>query len=91
MTTRKFPKQYLRDILWDDTPGKVEDKITGTGRWSVYHSMVFKAEDGLHYETEYSEGATEQQDETPFEYDDDEIECVQVEQAEKTVLVWQAV
>ena len=91
MATRSFPKDLLREILWDETPGKVHDQIIDTGRWSIHHEMIFKAEDGLHYQTHYSVGATEHQDETPFEYDPSEIECEQVEQVEKTVLVWEPV
>ena len=91
MATRSFPKDLLRKILCGKTPGKVHDQITDNGRWSIHHKMIFKAKDGLHYQTHYSVGATEYQDETPFEYAPVQIECEQVEQVEKTVLVWEPV
>ena len=94
MVTKKFSKEFLlEEILWgsgsqDENPHLVEDTITGHGRWSIYHRIVFQDSDGLFYTTEYSEGATEQQDESPWEYDGDDIECTQVVRAEKTVLIW---
>ena len=50
---------------------------TDTSRWSIHYSFVFKFEDKFYW-TPYSRGATEQQDEQPFEYEDDEIECAEV-------------
>ena len=49
--------------------------------------MVFEHE-GKHYMVEYSEGATEMECEAPFEYDDDEIECEEVELKEVVVKKW---
>lgn len=91
MTTKIFPKETLQDILYGDTDGKVHDEIVDTSRWSIQHWMVFKADDGLHYAVSYSVGATEQQDETPFEFDPDEIECQRVELVEKVVTEWEPV
>lgn len=92
MSSRKFPKELLQELAWDDAPNpyiKVDDSITNNSRWSIHHTMVFKADDGLHYRVGYSVGSTECQDERPFEYDDDEIECTQVEKVAKTIMVWQ--
>ena len=88
MAKRKFEKSLLREILWEDAPGKIEDTIVNHTRWSVAHKMIFKGEDGSYYEVFYSVGATEQQDESPFEYDPDEIECDEVEEREKIIKVW---
>lgn len=94
MTTKKFSKEFLREeILWGskgegEKPRLVEDTITDHRRWSIDHEIVFQDYDGLFYTTDYSEGATEQQNESPWEYDGEEIECTQVVKAEKTVTVW---
>jgi len=86
-----FKKEILANVAWNNCPEgyeKIEDKIEDISRWSVSHSMVFKFED-RYYESYYSVGATEQQDEEPYEYADDEIECEEVKQVEKVVKVWE--
>jgi hypothetical protein len=73
MTTRTFPPETLRAIVQDELADYpvVSDEITGTGRWSVYHTAVFRDEtDGTYWMTDYSVGATEYQDQDPYEYDD---------------------
>ena len=55
------------------------------GRWSIYYKMVFSY-DGKYFMTKYSRGATEMQDEEPFEYDGDEIDCIEVEPRELLVI-----
>jgi hypothetical protein len=84
----KFPRQKMVDALDE---GPVEDEIVGHGRWTVRHSAVLKI-DGKFYQTTYSVGATEQQDERPWEYEKD-VECVEVEQVTRLVEVtsWEPV
>ena len=90
----KFKKEVLADVAYDDCPDgfeKMEDKIVGTSRWSVRHEMVFRFMDKF-YISSYSAGATEQQDESPYEYDGDKdgmVECGEVHQVEKTIKVWE--
>ena len=93
MTSKAFPKEYLIRILDEDVEGAsiVSDEITDQGRWNIQHEMIFKDVDGLFYVTDYSVGATEYQDERPFENSGDPIACVQVHQVPRTVLVWEAV
>ncbi len=62
------------------------NEITDTGRWSVYHEIVF-AHDGKFYKTCYSVGATEHQDERIWEYEEN-IECWEVELKEVLVKKW---
>lgn len=82
----KFKRDDLRDDVGDpDTT--VLDETIGTSRWSVQHRRVFKR-DGKLYETHYSRGATEQQDESPYEHDPEEIECAEVFAREKTIVVY---
>ncbi|OAJ75188.1 hypothetical protein AYJ08_05865 [Brevibacillus sp. SKDU10] len=68
----------------------ISDQIVDQSRWSVYHDIIFKWIDGKYYSTGYSVGATECQDERPWEYES-EVECVEVHQVEKLVKVWEAV
>ena len=82
-----FDRQYLID---KDLPySALEDKITGHGRWSVQHEIIFE-DNGKYYSTGYSEGATEMQPDEPWEYDD-QVECVEVHQVERLVKVWEDV
>lgn len=89
----KFKKEDLQDLLWEDCDERwsiIEDEIIENSRWSILHGLIF-AYDGTLYETSYSVGATENQDESPFEYDDDEIECHEVEPYEVTVTKYRKV
>ena len=46
-------------------------QIDDTSRWSIHKSVVAQhVPTGKYYEFCYSEGATESQDESPYEYDD---------------------
>lgn len=81
-------KDFLINVL--DLPSSaISDKIKDTSRWSVHHEIVFQY-DNKFYKTYYSVGATEQQDESAWEYDDD-IECFEVKLVEKLVKVWEIV
>lgn len=80
----KFTKVFLKD----DGGETVYDRIVGHRRWSVDHERVFKHE-GKFYLTTYSRGATESQEERPYEYDANEIECPEVFPREKVVVVYE--
>lgn len=77
----KFPKDDLQELVgWGDPEGYeiVLNQLDGNSRWSLEYRLVFKHGDKF-WETSYRTGATEQQDESPWEYDSAEIECWQVE------------
>lgn len=63
------------------------DTIIQNSRWSSRHKIIFKHEDKF-YQTHYSEGLTEQQDESPWEYEE-EVVCIEVHLVEKVVEVWE--
>jgi hypothetical protein len=91
--TKKFKKEDLQNLVWEDiTEGfeVIRDTIEENTRWAILHSMIFKYED-KYYETSYRVGATEQQDERPYEWEDDEIDCYEKVQAEKTVVIYNPV
>lgn len=81
-----FKKQELLDILWEDDEDSeiILDKQVDTSRWSAHHRFIFK-KDGKLWETMYSRGLSESQDESPFEFAPDEIECVEVEEYIKVI------
>lgn len=85
MSKKIFSKDYLMDEL--DLPyTAISDKIIDTSRWSVLHKIVFE-DNGKFYSTTYSVGATEMQDERPWEYQT-KVECTEVELKEVIVKKW---
>lgn len=84
----KFKKEFLLELLEEDN--YVEHSISDTSRWSVHYDWVFE-HDGKFYESSYSVGATEQQEEYPYEYDGDEIECREVVPVKKTITVYEPI
>lgn len=79
---------------WDDTyPVKfklVYNDLIDTSRWSNIHEVVFEdLTTGKFWRSTYSVGATECQDERPYEYEGDEIELKQVFKKEKTITVYE--
>lgn len=90
--TRTFPKEVMQRVLWEGVDGfkVVENEMFDTSRWSIHYKLVFEHE-GKFYETSYSRGATESQDEQPFEYDDDDIECNEVALVEKVIKVYEVI
>lgn len=93
MVTATFKKEDLIDLTDGNCEGltSVENRITSTGRWSINHKMVSREDaTGKFYVVYYSRGATEQQDESPFEYEPDLIECAEVRPVERLVVVYEA-
>lgn len=81
----KFSRAFLSDMGGET----VLDEITHHSRWSVHHRRVFKVGDA-YYSTTYSIGATESQDESPYQYDDEEIECPEVVPVSQMVTTYEA-
>lgn len=83
---KTFDKDYLVNEL--DLPWTAEeDHIVDNGRWPIYHEIIFKDKDGKHYSTGYSVGATECQEERPWEYES-HVECTEVEKRQVMVEKW---
>ena len=81
----KFSKDFLLEEL-DEDP--ILETIESTGRWTTNYRRVFEFE-GKFYETYYRCGSTEMQDERPYEYASDEIECSEVFAVPVTVIEYQ--
>lgn len=90
----KFSKEELQELAWEDFDSDrfevIYQEIIDTSRWSIRYSMIFKFEDKF-FSTAYSVGATESQDERPYEYEGDLIECIEVEPYEVTVTKYREV
>lgn len=87
----KFAKKDLQEMVYEESERfiKAEEDVVDTDRWSIHYKVIFKDEDtGKYYKSYFSKGATEYQDESPYEYDDDEIECCEVEQKEVLIKTW---
>lgn len=88
-----FTKEVLQGLASEDHGPEYEiisKTLEDNSRWSLEYEMIFKFKD-KYYRTWYERGATECQDERPYEYDDDEIEVVEVEPFEETVTSYRAV
>ena len=49
----------------------IKDEIVDTSRWSnIYEIIIQRISDGKYFKDSYSVGATESQDESPWEYDE---------------------
>jgi hypothetical protein len=71
MQTKKFDKEYLTEEL--GLPYEADnivqlDEAVGKGRWSIEHRIVFE-DGGEYWEAFYQVGATESQEERPWEYE----------------------
>ena len=86
-----FQKKELQEMVFGESKSlqKVEEWVSDTSEWSVHYDVVFKdLETNKYYISYYSEGATECQDELPYEFDLDEIDCKEVIQKEVIVKKW---
>lgn len=85
----KFKKEDLIEgIYGHEEQVTVLDEIISQSRWSIHHRRVFSF-NGKFYETKYSVGATEYQEERPYSDEDDEIECKEVFPKEKIIIVYE--
>jgi hypothetical protein len=81
----KLKTEFLKNEL--DLPyGAIEEEIIDESRWSLTLEIIFEYE-GKYYQTWYSKGKTEMQDESPWEYED-EAECTEVEKKLVQVEKW---
>lgn len=70
----------------------VISKLVDTTRWSHVIERVYEDLDtGKFWQTSYRTGATECQDESPYEYDGDVIELVEVVPVEVTKIIYKVV
>lgn len=82
----KFNKQFLIDK--NETGDYVETGYTSKSRWALNYFGIFSHE-GKFYRTTWQQGATEYQEQQPYEYDDAEVECPEVVPVQKTITVYE--
>jgi hypothetical protein len=90
--TLEISREEAQELAWGDHDSSkyeiIENVITSTSRWSENHRMVIKhLETGKFYESYYSQGLTEYQDESPYEYGNVLFE--EVVPVEKTIIVYE--
>ena len=88
----QLTREEAANIVCDDHDDwiTVETNIVDSSRWSIIYEGIFEyCPTGKFYSMSWSVGATEQQDERPFEYYDPEP--VEVHQVEKMVKVWESI
>lgn len=78
-------RDFLEDELEEDVIETISDEITGKSRWCNIYTWVFKYEGRL-YRTTYRLGATESQDERPFEHNGEETDVEEVFATEVKVI-----
>lgn len=69
----------------------ITDRLVSNSRWSIRHEIIFRLpgqSPGEAWRAHYSVGATEQQAEGPWEYED-EVEATLVREVERVVKVWE--
>lgn len=80
---------------WDDFDLKfelVKEELVDTSRWSHIYERVYKdLTTGKFYSSSFSVGATEQQDERPYEFDGEEVDFLEVKPVEKITIEYELV
>lgn len=89
MSLLDISAEVAREVVYGDGPDDIElihDRIVDTRRWSIDHEVIVK-HDGRFYRDTYSEGATEMQDESPWEYSEPNFR--EVFPVERTIIVYE--
>lgn len=79
-----------RNIIWEDNNDYeiIKKEIVDTSRWSkIYEIVIKRKSDGKFFRDNYSIGATESQDESPYEYSEPDFR--EVFPVEKKVIVYE--
>lgn len=83
-------KNGAREIIWgcDHDYETVYKKIIDNSRWSIQHEIVVRRKsDGKFFRDFYSVGATESQDEGPYDYTDPDF--TEVFPKEKVTIIYE--
>lgn len=85
----KLSAEFLAEEVMGSKDLVVRDEQDSTGRWCEHRTMVFRHDDKL-YSVGYQRPLTEIQECDLF-YDEEEVECTEVEAYERTVTDYRAV
>lgn len=86
-----FKKEVLQDLASGLKVAGFEiisRNFLDQGRWKTAWSQIFEYENKF-YKTVFYVGSTEMQDTSPYEYEEEEIECEEVFPVEKTIVVYE--
>lgn len=89
----KLTGDEAREVLWCESEDwqEIESKVVGNSRWSIHHEGIFEyIPTNKYYKFKWSTGATEYQDEKPFQYQK-EVTPVEVRKVAKMVEVWEEI
>jgi hypothetical protein len=90
----QFTKEQLKQLAYrrktDDGLEVVFTETYEPERWSYTVRQVFSC-NGKYYQTFYQKGNTEYQEEEPYEYEDDLIECGEVVKKEILTVVYDCI
>lgn len=84
-------KYQALEILGEDNDDfeTIQDEQYDSSRWSAHHELIVQRKsDGKFFRAFYSSGLTEQQDESPWEYET-EVEFTEVSKKEKITYVYE--
>jgi hypothetical protein len=89
--TVSFPTSYLKEMglpyeSYEDNLKIIKNQESSSSRWSIYYELIFQLDDKF-YQASYSRGATEIQDESPWEYEK-EVQCTVLEPHTFTYKNW---
>ena len=88
---REFTKEIMQEIASEDTDDFtiIKQHVIDTTRWATVHEMIFgELSTGKFYRSYFNRGATEMQDERPYEYDSAIIKCWEVVEVEVMTKQW---
>lgn len=90
--TLTLPAKEARLIVWEEDEDweKVQntEEITSNSRWSIFRTAIFRhIPSSKFYSFDWSSGATECQDEKPYEYEK-EVKVTEVVEKEVVVKQW---
>ena len=90
---KEFPKEFMKNLAYDEqdeTVKVLKREQVDSRRWMANYEVVFEFE-GFLYMSNYDMGLTENQENEPYEYDPDMIECTLVEAYEKTITYYKPI
>ena len=92
---KQLPKEALLELVYQGEYYEhgyelevVRARISDQSRWSIFHEMIIHdVTDGKYYSTVYSVGATEAQDESPYEFEPEMVDVTEAFEV-KQIVSW---
>lgn len=84
----EFDTEILKELVFGGSAEGFEvisEDIVETDRWSILYLMIFKT-DNRYFSSYFRRGATEYQDESPYDGEGDKVRCIEVFPTEVKVI-----